>query len=161
VRGLPSKPPPGSLRVNLLCSREGGAFHVDTLELYSARQRAHFTKLTSDELLVEERVIKHDLGEVLLKLEEFLEKRQKASEVSAKRELTDEEKNEALGLLREPNLLERILEDFERCGVVGERTNKLLGYLAATSRKLAEPLAVVIQSSSAAGKSSLMDAVLS
>jgi len=160
VRGLPSKPPPGSLRVNLLCSREGGAFHVDTLELYSARQRAHFTKLTSDELLVEERVIKHDLGEVLLKLEEFLEKRQKASEVSAKRELTDEEKNEALELLREPKLLERILEDFERCGVVGERTNKLLGYLAATSRKLAEPLAVVIQSSSAAGKSSLMDAVL-
>jgi DNA primase catalytic core len=160
VRGLPSKPPPGSLRVNLLCSREGGAFHVDTLELYSARQRAHFTKLTSDELLVEERVIKHDLGEVLLKLEEFLEKRQKAAEVSAKRELTNEEKNEALGLLREPNLLERILEDFERCGVVGERTNKLLGYLAATSRKLAEPLAVVIQSSSAAGKSSLMDAVL-
>jgi DNA primase catalytic core len=160
VRGLPSKPQPGALRVNVLCSREGGAFHVDTLELYSARQRAHFTKLTSDELTVEERVIKRDLGEVLLKLEEFLEKRQKASEVSAKRELTDTEKNEALDLLREPKLLERILEDFERCGVVGERTNKLLGYLAATSRKLAEPLAVVIQSSSAAGKSSLMDAVL-
>ncbi|HEY0465432.1 MAG TPA: hypothetical protein VGC79_14555 [Polyangiaceae bacterium] len=160
VRGLPSKAQPGSLRVNLLCSREGGAFHVDTLELYSARQRAHFTKLTSDELTVEERVIKRDLGEVLLKLEEFLEKRQKASEVSAKRELTDTEKDEALELLRDPQLLERILEDFERCGVVGERTNKLLGYLAATSRKLAEPLAVVIQSSSAAGKSSLMDAVL-
>ena len=53
------------------------------------------------------------------------------------------------------------LEDFERCGVVGERTNKLVGYLAATSRKLEQPLAVVIQSSSAAGKSSLMDAVLS
>jgi DNA primase len=160
VRGLPSKAQPGSLRVNLLCTREGGAFHVDTLELYSARQRAHFTKLTSEELVVEERVIKRDLGEVLLKLEEFLEKRQKASEVSAKRELTDAEKDEALALLREPKLLERILEDFERCGVVGERTNKLLGYLAATSRKLAEPLAVVIQSSSAAGKSSLMDAVL-
>jgi len=160
VRGLPSKSQPGSLRVNLLCSREGGAFHVDTLELYSARQRAHFTKLTSDELTVEERVIKRDLGEVLLKLEEFLEKRQKAAEVSAKRELTDTEKNEALDLLRDPKLLERILEDFERCGVVGERTNKLLSYLAATSRKLAEPLAVVIQSSSAAGKSSLMDAVL-
>lgn len=62
VRGLPSKPQPGSLHVNLLCSREGGAFHVDTLELYSARQRAHFTKLTSDELTVEERVIKRDLA---------------------------------------------------------------------------------------------------
>jgi len=37
---------------------------------------------------------------------------------------------------------------------------ELVGYLAATSRKLEQPLAVVIQSSSAAGKSSLMDAVL-
>lgn len=32
--------------------------------------------------------------------------------------------------------------------------------MAATSRKLAQPLAVLIQSSSAAGKTSLMDAVL-
>jgi hypothetical protein len=44
--------------------------------------------------------------------------------------------------------------------VVGEETNKLIGYLAATSRKLASPLAVMVQSSSAAGKSSLMEAVL-
>jgi len=43
---------------------------------------------------------------------------------------------------------------------VGEATNLLAGYLAAVSRKLDAPLAVLIQSSSAAGKSSLMDAVL-
>ncbi|MCX8960781.1 DNA primase, partial [Erwinia psidii] len=42
-----------------------------------------------------------------------------------------------------------------------ESANLLTGYLAATSRKLDKPLAVLIQSSSAAGKSSLMDAVLS
>ncbi len=54
--------------------------------------------------------------------------------------------------MRDPNLLDRILTDFERCGVVGEETNKLMGYLAAVSRKLEEPLAVVIQSTSAAGK---------
>src|SRR5690606_34308853 len=160
VRGIPSKPLPGSLRVNVLCQREGGAFHVDTLELYSARQRVHFTTLGAGELGVEERVIKRDLGEVLLKLEEVLEKRRKEAERVERRELTDAEKSEALGLLREPKLLDRILEDFERAGVVGEATNKLVGYLAATSRKLEQPLAVVIQSSSAAGKSSLMDAVL-
>jgi hypothetical protein len=160
VRGLPSKPLPGSLRVNVLCQRESGAFHVDTLELYSARQRAHFTKLASDELGVEERVVKRDLGEVLLKLEEFLEKRQKEAERVERRELTEAEQSEALELLRDPKLLDRILADFERAGVVGEATNKLVGYLAATSRKLEQPLAVVIQSSSAAGKSSLMDAVL-
>ncbi len=44
--------------------------------------------------------------------------------------------------------------------MVGESTNLVAGYLAAVSRKLDRPLAVLIQSSSAAGKSSLMDAVL-
>jgi len=43
---------------------------------------------------------------------------------------------------------------------VGETVNKVVGYLAATSRKLDQPLAVLVQSSSAAGKSTLMDAVL-
>ena len=43
----------------------------------------------------------------------------------------------------------------------GETTNKLVGYLAAVSRKLDQPLAIIIQSSSAAGKSSLMEAIFS
>jgi hypothetical protein len=53
-----------------------------------------------------------------------------------------------------------VLEDFARCGVVGEETNKKVAYLAAVSRLMEAPLAVIVQSSSAAGKSSLMDAVL-
>ena len=74
--------------------------------------------------------------------------------------LGPEEKATALELLRDPKLMDRILEDFARCGVVGEETNKLVGYLAAVSRRLETPLAVVVQSSSAAGKSLLMDAIL-
>jgi len=66
----------------------------------------------------------------------------------------------ALALLRDPQLLDRITHDFAQAGVVGERTNLLVGYLAAVSRKLPAPLAVIIQSASAAGKTSLMDAVL-
>jgi DNA primase len=57
-------------------------------------------------------------------------------------------------------LLNRILEDFKTAGVIGEETNKLVGYLSCVSRKLDKPLAVIIQSSSAAGKSSLMDVIL-
>jgi phosphoglycolate phosphatase-like HAD superfamily hydrolase len=63
-------------------------------------------------------------------------------------------------LLQSKNLLDRILDDFDACGIVGERTGKLVGYLAATSRLLSKPLGVIIQSSSAAGKSSLMNAIL-
>ena len=74
--------------------------------------------------------------------------------------LSDDERKAALSLLKSPDLLNRLLTDFNQCGVVGEETNKLVGYLAAVSRKLDNPLAIIIQSTSAAGKSSLMDAVL-
>ena len=43
---------------------------------------------------------------------------------------------------------------------VGEETNKKVSYLAAVSRLLEKPLAIVVQSASSAGKSSLMEAVL-
>ncbi|MBK9219763.1 MAG: hypothetical protein IPL70_16010 [Uliginosibacterium sp.] len=52
------------------------------------------------------------------------------------------------------------LADFDAQRAHGETTNKLVGYLAAVSRKLDRPLGVVVQSSSAAGKTTLMDAWL-
>ena len=83
-----------------------------------------------------------------------------AAESSAVPEMTPDERSDALALLRSPDLLNRIADDVTACGLVGERVNKLTCYLAATSRLLDDPLGVIIQSSSAAGKSSLMDAVL-
>ena len=106
-------------------------------------------------------MVKRELGAVLMQLEEQQEcSRQIEAEAKAPKQIPEQERREALSLLRDPELFERILKDFAHCGVVGEETNKLVGYLAATSRKLDDPLAVIIQSSSAAGKSSLMDAVL-
>ncbi len=147
--------------MNVLASR-GERVHVDTLDLYSARQRAAFVKQAAAELESHEDTVKRDLGQLLLKLEaaqdELIKKALEPKLTDVK--LSDEEQAKALELLRDPQLLERILRDFEACGIVGEETNKLLGYLAAVSRKLEEPLAVVVQSSSAAGKTSLMEAVL-
>lgn len=161
VRGLAKNTSYDALKVNVLVAL-GDAFHVDTLDVYAARQRAIYLKQATAELGIEENVLKADLGKVLLKLEQLQDEQIKAA-LSPKEttvELSEPERKAALELLRAPNLLERILEDFSRCGVVGEETNKLVGYLATVSRKLDDPLAVVIQSSSAAGKSSLMEAVL-
>jgi hypothetical protein len=163
IRGLSKNTSFDALKVNLLAaSGEGERFHVDTLDLYGARQRAIYGKQAAAELGVEEDVIKADLGKVLLKLESLQDAqiREAMKPKDAAVVLTDEETVAALELLRDPRLLDRILEDFRLCGVVGEEVNKLVGYLAAVSRKLDDPLAVVIQSSSAAGKSSLMEAVL-
>jgi DNA primase catalytic core len=162
VRGIARNTSFDALRVNVLVARDGHGFHVDTLDLYSARHRRAYIAEAAAELGLEERVVKRDLGHLLLRLEAIQEQQiRQALEPKEKTvELDDQEREAALGLLRDPKLLDRILADFERCGVVGEETNKLVGYLAAVSRKLDEPLAVILQSSSAAGKSSLMEAVL-
>jgi hypothetical protein len=162
VRGLPKNLAVGVLKVNLMVATEE-SFHVDTFDLYAARAREHFLVRAAAELHVPEQMLKGELGRVLLRLEQL----QDAAVAKALEPqgpvvpaMTDKEREAALGLLRAPDLLARIAADFDSCGVVGEATNKLVGYLAATSRKLDRPLAVVIQSSSAAGKSALMDAVL-
>ncbi len=137
---------------------------MDQIELNSARAPRCLSDASREKIETEERVLKRDLGLVFQKLEELQDQAiQKALEPKAKPapEMNESERNEALALLRDPQLLDRILADFDRAGVVGEETNKLVGYLAAVSRKLSAPLGVVIQSTSAAGKSSLMDAVLS
>jgi hypothetical protein len=166
VRGLQKNMSHELLKINVLVSgttpRGEPAFHVDTFDLYAARQRSMFTKQAADELGIKEDAIRRDLGHVLMKLEEMQDE-QIEQALAPKEEavtMTAEERAAAMELLRDPRLLERIVEDFARCGVVGEETNKLVGYLGAVSRHLSDPLAVIVQSSSAAGKSSLMDAVL-
>jgi len=166
IRGLAKNLSYELLKVNILVSGQTphgeSAFHVDTLDLYVARQRSVFTRQAAEELGLKEEVIRRDLGRVLMKLEELQDEQiKKALEPEKKEiEISPEERAEALALLRDPRLLERIIEDFALCGVVGEETNKLVGYLGVVSRHLESPLAIMVQSSSAAGKSSLMEAVL-
>jgi DNA primase catalytic core len=164
VRGLSKNMSYELLKVNVLVSSLNGTegFHVDNVDLYAARQRVVFAKQAAEELRVKEETIKRDLQHVLQKLELLQDEQIKRTLTTeeTKVEMTAEEQAAALELLRDPRLLDRILIDFEKCGVVGEETNKKLSYLAAVSRLLNRPLAVVVQSASAAGKSSLMEAVL-
>lgn len=153
---------PDAMKVNLFVSREGFGFHVDTLDLYSSRQRTQYVSTAAVEIGIEERIVKKEIGEILLALEQAQEETAHATkaEATTRPKLTAEEEKAALDLLRDPHLLDRVLQHFDRCGVVGERENKLVGYLVAVSRKLHRPLAVVIQASAASGKSSLMEAIL-
>jgi DNA primase len=160
VRGLDKNASTDQLKVQLMVQR-GEAFFIDKLDLYASKQRQIFINQACVELGVSDEVLKKDLGKLLLALEQQqLKKDDDKALLLASEALTSVEKEAALALLRDKNLPERILADFNIAGVVGEETNKLVGYLACVSRKLERPLAVVIQSSSAAGKSSLMDAVL-
>lgn len=167
IRGWQKNLAPEVMRVNVQVRRDApaqadAAYYVDTLDVYAARQRATYIKQAAAELGVTEETIKRDLGRVLLKLEALQDTAIQAALApkDAAPKLSDSDERAALDLLKSPDLVRRLVADMERCGVVGEATNLLAGYLAAVSRKLAAPLAVLIQSSSAAGKSSLMEAVL-
>jgi DNA primase catalytic core len=161
VRGLAKNTGFESLRVSLRAAC-GERWHLDTLDLCSARQRESFIAAAAVETALKPELLKRDLGKVLGALEAMQEARLKAEVAPKKTEpgMSAQERDAALALLRDPKLLDRILADFAACGVVGEETNKLIGYLAAVSRKLDAPLAVILQSTSAAGKTALMEAVL-
>jgi DNA primase len=166
VLGLEKCTSRGQMRVNVKVSgnnlRGEFCYHGDTLDMEAFRQRAAFVKQAAHELAAKEDTIHREVGQLWTALAEL--QRERIAKALAPQEetslMTAEEQTAAMDLLRDPRLLDRVLEDFERCGAVGEEANKKVSYLAAVSRLLPKPLAVVVQSSSSAGKSSLMEAVL-
>ena len=162
VGGLERNPGVEALKITLRLMWDG-LFHLDSFDLCSDSHRRKFTIRAAEECRLEAELIKRDLGKLLLALERIQEQRLKAAEAEANEvapEMTPDERREAEQLLQSPDLIDRIGRDFETCGMVGEGVNRLVGYLACTSRLLRRPLAVIIQSTSAAGKSTLMEAVL-
>ncbi len=161
IRGLEHNHSSQQLKVNVLAARDD-LVHLDTLDLYKARSRTSFIKATATELFTDNEIIKRDIGTMLLKLEQ-LQHQQIATATQSQQpvEPSAHEKRAALKLLTDPQLIDRLLADFDACGLVGEETNKLVCYLACVSRRLDSPLALLIQSGSAAGKTTLMDTALS
>ena len=171
VRGLARNLSAEVLKVTLRLSAgehpgsgPGQALHLDTLDLYQARQRAAFVKAAALELGVAESVISGDLAALVIALEPLQEAAIRGAlqpDAATETPLSPTDEAAGFALLRDPQLAERIVADVEAIGVVGEGTNALVGYLAMVSRLLDKPLAILIQSTSAAGKSTLMDALLS
>lgn len=76
------------------------------------------------------------------------------------KELTENEKQAAIDYLKHPDLFENISRDIAIAGeVVGEETNKMMLYLAATSRKFKKPISLVIFGKSSSGKSYLANVI--
>jgi len=156
----------GKMQVNVKVSgqnvRGEYCYHGDTLDMESFLRRAAFIKQAAHELGVKEETIHREVGQLWTVLTDLQREmlRKTLAPAEEKSGMTAEEEAAAMELLRDPRLLDRVLEDFDKCGAVGEETNKRVAYLAAVSRLLEKPLAIVVQSASSAGKSSLMEAVL-
>jgi hypothetical protein len=147
------------LQVALSVNEENtGRFHLDVLDLYLARLRHGFLDAASTELHASREALVLEMAEVLGVAERTRDDRlHDTPEVV----LSDLERRAALAYLEDPDLVTRLTRDLGDLGVVGEATNLLVCYLATISRKCDAPLGVLVQSSSAGGKSTLVDAVCS
>ncbi len=142
--------------------KHGEDFHLDSFDMAKDVERRRFIERAAEETRLEKDLIKRDIGRLLLLLEEEQTVRIQAvmEPVAQAVEMSPAERDQALQFLQSPDLITRIGESFDACGLAGEETNRLAAYLACTSRKLDKPLAILVQSTSAAGKSTLLEAVL-
>lgn len=141
----------------------GERFHVDQVDLCKDIDRRRFCERGAHECRLDAELIKRDLGKLLLACERAQDARLNAENDPAEAvavAIDPDARQEADELLRAPDLMKRLGAAFDEAGIVGEETNRLAAYLTATSRLLPKPLAVIIQSTSAAGKTTLMEAVL-
>jgi DNA primase catalytic core len=146
-----------SLKVTVKAESWGDYF-IDTVDLYLYRSRTNFATHLASQFGMETKRIEKDLLDIL----DYLEKqkdRRSLSESEEKHELTEEERRIGLEFLKSPDIFEQIVNDMNILGYVGEDMNKKLLYLCATSRKMDNPISVMIVSESASGKSYLVDTV--
>lgn len=149
-----------SLRVNVRAS-QGGMSYYDSLDLYSARGRAGFAQALTRAWGAESARVERDLVMILERLETERDAGLKGGDKKPGVTMSEEEIRLAQGLLKDPRLFDRVVEDLSALGYVGEDLNKVLVYLCASSRKLDDPISVLILSQSASGKSFLVDTVKS
>ncbi|MDI7226997.1 DNA primase, partial [Leptospira santarosai] len=135
-----------TLKVTLKVS-QGERYHVDSLDLLNYKARTSYLGTATHELREKEETLKKEIGKLINVLEEILNEKEKERNVKTEVELSPEERTQAVQYLEDPKLLTNILMDFERCGLVGERVNSLVGYLASITRRTENPLAIIIQSS--------------
>jgi hypothetical protein len=160
VGGLEKTVGSDALKITLRL-KVGERFHLDSLDLAKDGERRRFIERAAEETGLLADLLKRDVGRLLLAVETTQAELARPAEAAPSAVvLTPEERAEALTWLQAPDLIGRLKVAFRSAGIIGEENNVLLAYLAGVSRKLERPLAIIVQSASAAGKTTLMDAVL-
>src|SRR5262249_38133612 len=143
----------------------------DNVRLWDRQARQKLAKLFLKKISIpKERRYKHlhRIDKDFCKIAEMI--KQKESEASTVKTetsteqpppITEGERNEALVLLQDPALLDRIKQDLTTMGIVGEDNNKVLVYLIASSRKMNDPLGATVKANSSSGKNNLIGKVAS
>lgn len=149
----------------------GDVVHRDTINPASANSRQRFINALVEKLPAAK---PDETDAKLLQIADTMEAQSDALHAGSRNELLaafDKQTTEALqsmpqttiaeaeSLVCDPYLIDRILDDCEACGVVGERELALTTYIIGTSRLLGKPLSGIVQGPSSSGKSFVIEMV--
>lgn len=107
MRGLEKNTSFEALKINLRVRLDDDRFHRDNLDVARAKDREHFARVAVAETQLKEEIFKRDLSRLLLKLEELQEdaiRRRLEPKGPVVPDMSEEDREEALALLRDPKL---------------------------------------------------------
>ncbi len=132
------------------------------LDLYNDTQVEKLIRKTAERIEVGSSTIAKSVADITNQLELYrlqqIEQQQQQNAI-VKKQLTEQEKEEALTLLKSKNLIQVTNDLIGKSGVIGEEHNRILMYLIFTSRKLKHPLHIISLGSSGTGKTHLQETV--
>jgi len=133
-----------------------------SIDLYNDNNVEKLVRKCAERLEIGTNLTRRTLQELTKALENYrfaiIDKSSQAQKPKTK-QLTKQEKDQAIKFLKSKNLLEKTNELIGKSGVIGEINNRLLMYLIFTSRKTNNPLHSISLGSSGTGKTHLQSKV--
>lgn len=152
------------LKLSLHLEDKGSGYTFrDDVNLYSNRSRKTFLQEASEELETSLTGLKKTIEDFTEAVEAYRMEKRKAFRERKKPsvpELSEEERKEALRLLKDGDLTKHLRRAMERTGLIGETGNGLLLFLIFLTRFFDNPLHALVHGSSGSGKTNLLKSVL-
>ena len=151
-----------SLRVTVKINKKGSYNAIrHNIDLFSHTQLEKFLIKVSYQLETSDITLRRAFIKLTDELETYrLETQsQDETEIANDYQLPEGEHNEAEQFLKSKNLLNKTNNLIETSGFVGEEVNRLMLYLAYTSRKMDNPLHCIVFGSSGSGKTHLLNKI--
>ena len=152
------------MRVTVKIERLHRSHHLPvrhSLDLYHSKQVEQLVQKIAESLEISTSQAEKIISEMTGSLERYRQNKleQLKPKKTEKPAMTQADIAEAIKYLKDPKLLRNTLTGIAKSGIVGEKNNALIAYLAYTSRKREKPLHIMCLGASGTGKTYLQEKI--
>ena len=128
-----------------------------TLDLYNENQTDKLIRTLCDKWELKLIDVSKSLHKLILQLEKYrLENLHYTSKTKQEFILNEEDKKQALKILKSKNLLKEVVKNLNNTGIIGENENAQILFMAMASHKFSNPFSVICLAKSGIGKSYIL-----